>query len=140
MKIPAYQPPDIRSDRFWYWSERRSFSSFRTGFILHTVRLLLPWNESLENHPCALEFPTVFWDELEFFPTKMGRLFSWIAFRNKRSFNLGMRINTGIAYFSNCSETVLFLHQIFLKGLMARMENWPTLVLGKFKVLCFLPD
>ncbi len=30
------------------------------------------------------------------------------------------------------SETVLFLHQIFLKGLMARMENWPTLVLGKF--------
>ncbi|CAH1796894.1 unnamed protein product [Owenia fusiformis] len=28
------------------------------------------------------------------------------------------------------SETVLFLHQIFYKGLMARMENWPTLVLG----------
>lgn len=28
------------------------------------------------------------------------------------------------------AETVLFLHQIFLKGLMARMENWPTLVLG----------
>lgn len=37
------------------------------------------------------------------------------------------------------SETVLFLHQIFLKGLMARMENWPTLVLGKLKVLCTLP-
>lgn len=29
------------------------------------------------------------------------------------------------------SETLLFLHQIFLKGLIARMENWPTLVLGK---------
>lgn len=28
------------------------------------------------------------------------------------------------------SETVLFLHQIFLKGLISRMENWPTLVLG----------
>nr|XP_033332842.1 ras-specific guanine nucleotide-releasing factor 1-like isoform X1 [Megalopta genalis] len=27
------------------------------------------------------------------------------------------------------SETVLFLHQIFLKGLTSRMENWPTLVL-----------
>ena len=29
------------------------------------------------------------------------------------------------------SETLLFLHQIFLKGLTARMESWPTLVLGK---------
>ncbi|XP_076624750.1 ras-specific guanine nucleotide-releasing factor 1 isoform X3 [Colletes latitarsis] len=28
------------------------------------------------------------------------------------------------------SETLLFLHQIFLKGLISRMENWPTLVLG----------
>ncbi|XP_043277433.1 ras-specific guanine nucleotide-releasing factor 2-like isoform X2 [Venturia canescens] len=28
------------------------------------------------------------------------------------------------------SETVLFLHQIFLKGLISRMESWPTLVLG----------
>ncbi|XP_064620078.1 ras-specific guanine nucleotide-releasing factor 2-like isoform X2 [Lineus longissimus] len=28
------------------------------------------------------------------------------------------------------SETVVFLHQIFLKALTARMENWPTLVLG----------
>nr|CAI5835544.1 unnamed protein product [Callosobruchus analis] len=28
------------------------------------------------------------------------------------------------------SETVLFLHQIFLKGLTSRLENWPTLVLG----------
>ena len=27
-------------------------------------------------------------------------------------------------------ETVLFLRQIFLKGLTSRMENWPTLVLG----------
>ncbi|XP_045136637.1 ras-specific guanine nucleotide-releasing factor 2-like isoform X1 [Portunus trituberculatus] len=27
------------------------------------------------------------------------------------------------------SETLLFLHQIFLKGLSARMESWPTLVL-----------
>ncbi|KAK1124151.1 hypothetical protein K0M31_007175 [Melipona bicolor] len=27
-------------------------------------------------------------------------------------------------------ETVLFLHQIFLKGVTSRMENWPTLVLG----------
>lgn len=27
-------------------------------------------------------------------------------------------------------ETIMFLHQIFLKGLTARMENWPTLVLG----------
>lgn len=30
------------------------------------------------------------------------------------------------------SETVLFLHQIFLKGLTSRMESWPTLVLGIF--------
>lgn len=29
------------------------------------------------------------------------------------------------------SETVLFLHQIFFKGLTSRMESWPTLVLGK---------
>ncbi|OWA52235.1 Ras-specific guanine nucleotide-releasing factor 2 [Hypsibius exemplaris] len=28
------------------------------------------------------------------------------------------------------SETILFLHQIFLKGLIARMDSWPTLVLG----------
>ncbi|XP_075210397.1 ras-specific guanine nucleotide-releasing factor 1-like [Lycorma delicatula] len=28
------------------------------------------------------------------------------------------------------SETVLFLHQIFLKGLTSRMESWPTLVLA----------
>ncbi|KAF9793795.1 hypothetical protein SFRURICE_010343 [Spodoptera frugiperda] len=28
------------------------------------------------------------------------------------------------------SETVLFLHQIFFKGLTSRMESWPTLVLG----------
>ncbi|XP_041368344.1 ras-specific guanine nucleotide-releasing factor 2-like isoform X7 [Gigantopelta aegis] len=28
------------------------------------------------------------------------------------------------------SETLLFLHQIFQKGLTARLENWPTLVLG----------
>ncbi|XP_014212900.1 ras-specific guanine nucleotide-releasing factor 2-like isoform X2 [Copidosoma floridanum] len=28
------------------------------------------------------------------------------------------------------TETVLFLHQIFLKGLISRMESWPTLVLG----------
>ncbi|KAJ6634992.1 Ras-specific guanine nucleotide-releasing factor 1, partial [Pseudolycoriella hygida] len=31
--------------------------------------------------------------------------------------------------FLNC-ETVLFLHQIFLKGLTSRLESWPTLVLG----------
>lgn len=31
--------------------------------------------------------------------------------------------------FLNC-ETVLFLHQIFFKGLSSRLENWPTLVLG----------
>lgn len=36
------------------------------------------------------------------------------------------------------SETVLFLHQIFLKGLTARMESWPTLVLGN--VLFFLDN
>lgn len=29
------------------------------------------------------------------------------------------------------SETIMFLHQIFLKGLTARMECWPTLVLGR---------
>lgn len=29
------------------------------------------------------------------------------------------------------SETIMFLHQIFLKGLTARMESWPTLVLGE---------
>jgi len=29
------------------------------------------------------------------------------------------------------SETLLFLHQIFLKGLQARIGSWPTLVLGK---------
>ena len=28
------------------------------------------------------------------------------------------------------SETILFLHQIFFKGLQARMNSWPTLVLG----------
>lgn len=31
------------------------------------------------------------------------------------------------------SETVLFLHQIFLKGLTSRLESWPTLVLGKWR-------
>lgn len=33
------------------------------------------------------------------------------------------------------SETVLFLHQIFLKGLTSRMESWPTLVLGTFLII-----
>lgn len=33
------------------------------------------------------------------------------------------------------SETVLFLHQIFLKGLTSRLESWPTLVLGNL-ILC----
>ncbi|CAH1974510.1 unnamed protein product, partial [Acanthoscelides obtectus] len=28
------------------------------------------------------------------------------------------------------TETVMFLHQIFLKGLTSRLESWPTLVLG----------
>ncbi|XP_066274994.1 ras-specific guanine nucleotide-releasing factor 1-like isoform X2 [Branchiostoma lanceolatum] len=28
------------------------------------------------------------------------------------------------------SETIMFLHQIFYQGLRARMESWPTLVLG----------
>lgn len=39
------------------------------------------------------------------------------------------------------SETVLFLHQIFLKGLTSRLESWPTLVLGTIKkknALCVL--
>lgn len=35
------------------------------------------------------------------------------------------------------SETVLFLHQIFLKGLTSRMESWPTLVLGMNKRFFF---
>ena len=35
------------------------------------------------------------------------------------------------------SETVLFLHQIFLKGLTSRMESWPTLVLGKYLSINF---
>lgn len=34
------------------------------------------------------------------------------------------------------SETVLFLHQIFLKGLTSRLESWPTLVLGNFILQC----
>lgn len=37
------------------------------------------------------------------------------------------------------SETVLFLHQIFLKGLTSRLESWPTLVLGN-KGLYFNPE
>jgi RhoGEF domain len=37
------------------------------------------------------------------------------------------------------SETVLFLHQIFLKGLTSRMESWPTLVLGKSFQCCDTP-
>lgn len=32
------------------------------------------------------------------------------------------------------TETVMFLHQIFLKGLTSRMESWPTLVLGEPKI------
>lgn len=36
------------------------------------------------------------------------------------------------------SETILFLHQIFLKGLTSRLENWPTLVLGLYRVPGFL--
>jgi len=35
------------------------------------------------------------------------------------------------------SETIMFLHQIFLKGLTARMESWPTLVLGNYFFICF---
>ena len=31
--------------------------------------------------------------------------------------------------FLNC-ETILFLHQIFSKGLNARLEAWPRLILG----------
>ncbi|CAB3984095.1 ras-specific guanine nucleotide-releasing factor 2-like isoform X1, partial [Paramuricea clavata] len=37
--------------------------------------------------------------------------------------------------FLNC-EIILFLHQIFLKGLHTRMEDWPTLILGDlFRIL-----
>nr|KAG5706537.1 hypothetical protein BaRGS_028708 [Batillaria attramentaria] len=36
----------------------------------------------------------------------------------------------GSVYHFLSIETLLFLHQIFLKGLSARLENWPTLVLG----------
>ena len=36
------------------------------------------------------------------------------------------------------AETVMFLHQIFLKGLTARMECWPTLVLGMMRFRCCL--
>lgn len=35
------------------------------------------------------------------------------------------------------SETLLFLHQIFFKGLCARLENWPTLVLGNGLIFLF---
>lgn len=35
------------------------------------------------------------------------------------------------------AETVMFLHQIFLKGLTARMECWPTLVLGMRTIFVF---
>lgn len=35
------------------------------------------------------------------------------------------------------SETVLFLHQIFLKGLTSRLESWPTLVLGNLILRTF---
>lgn len=38
------------------------------------------------------------------------------------------------------SETVLFLHQIFLKGLTSRMECWPTLVLGTQTTLIIYID
>lgn len=38
------------------------------------------------------------------------------------------------------SETVLFLHQIFLKGLTSRMESWPTLVLGTLFIIKFTPN
>lgn len=30
-----------------------------------------------------------------------------------------------------CSETIMFLHEIFHQGLKARIANWPTLILGK---------
>lgn len=30
-----------------------------------------------------------------------------------------------------CSETIMFLHEIFHQGLKARIANWPTLVLGE---------
>lgn len=30
-----------------------------------------------------------------------------------------------------CSETIMFLHQIFYQGLKARISSWPTLVLGE---------
>lgn len=30
-----------------------------------------------------------------------------------------------------CSETIMFLHQIFYQGLKARIASWPTLVLGE---------
>lgn len=46
-----------------------------------------------------------------------------------------LMINT-CTFFGN-SETLLFLHQIFLKGLCARLENWPTLVLGQYLLVQF---
>ena len=42
---------------------------------------------------------------------------------------LEVAFERGVGCFLN-SETVLFLHQIFMKGLTARMDAWPTLVLG----------
>lgn len=33
-----------------------------------------------------------------------------------------------------CSETIMFLHEIFHQGLKARIANWPTLVLGEYSI------
>ncbi len=36
-----------------------------------------------------------------------------------------------------CSETIMFLHQIFYQGLKARIASWPTLVLGECTARAF---
>ena len=58
-------------------------------------------------------------------------------------FSIGLFITDSSSHHGNIcvlifvlfSEIILFLHQIFYKGLSKKLENWPTFYTGK--IICF---
>lgn len=119
----------ISSD-YRFWSESKIVVVPRNTIIF---RPLSGWDKQIAHTPrgaCSLVFRMVeaeeeYMEQLEVLVSCFLRPFKMAA-SSKKPPCTHEDVNS---IFLN-SETVLFLHQIFLKGLTARMESWPTLVLG----------
>ena len=95
----------------------------------------------IQNHPLGWYY----WSYKETFlkaklysvSAELGALFICLRLQdlNLKIFSL---ISLWIFFFLYFSETIMFLHQIFYQGLKARIASWPTLVLGKYPLFCYL--